>query len=94
MIRKLVIGLMLGAGLVISAQAQAQAQAPAASAAGGEPAPAKICKRMTATGSNLSKRVCATAEELAAQDRKGREGAEEFYRQRRESVGVSPVGGP
>ncbi|MBU6319330.1 MAG: hypothetical protein KGS00_06720 [Alphaproteobacteria bacterium] len=79
----------LGGGLVLSALAQS----PPAAEAPPAPAAERICKRVTATGSNLPKRVCATAEEWAALDRKGREGAEDFDRQRRESVGVNPVGG-
>jgi hypothetical protein len=74
--------------LTNAALAQTPPAAPSPSAQGQE----RICKRVTATGSNLSKRVCATAEEWAALDKKGREGADEFDRQRRESVGVTPPG--
>ena len=88
MIRRYLLSLIICCSLVVGAQAQTPPVADAAAA----PAETRICKRVTATGSNLPKRVCATAEEWAALDRKGREGAEDFDRQRRESVGINPGG--
>ena len=82
------VSVVIGGGLVLSAHAQS----PPAAEASPAPAAERICKRVTATGSNLPKRVCATAEEWAELDRKGREGAEDFDRQRRESVGINPGG--
>lgn len=49
----------------------------------------KVCKRMTATGSNVPQSVCRTKEEWAAMDEQGRQGVEDFERARSE---VNPVG--
>jgi len=59
---------------------------------GGEAATAgaeQVCKRMTATGSNMPQKVCHTPDEWAAITAQGQEGVEEFERQRSE---VNPVG--
>jgi len=44
----------------------------------------KICKRVTATGSNVTKRDCRTQEEWAALDKQGQAGVSEFERMRDE----------
>lgn len=41
----------------------------------------QICKRVTATGSNMPQRVCRTAEEWKDFERAGREGVEDMKRQ-------------
>jgi len=49
----------------------------------------KVCKRMTATGSNMPQSVCHTKEEWAAMEKQGRQDVEDFERARSE---VNPVG--
>lgn len=49
----------------------------------------KVCKRMAATGSNVTERVCRTREEWAAIDKQGQAGVSEFERARDE---VAPAG--
>jgi hypothetical protein len=49
----------------------------------------RICKRMTATGSNMPQSVCHTKEEWAAMEKQGRQGVEDFDRARSEA---NPVG--
>jgi len=49
----------------------------------------KVCKRIAATGSNVTERVCRTREEWAAIDKQGQAGVSEFERARDE---VAPAG--
>jgi hypothetical protein len=76
------------AGIVaIAAFATACAASPPPDAATATAQADKICKRVTATGSNMPQNVCHTKEEWAAIDKQGQQGVEEFERARSE---VSP----
>lgn len=78
---------LLTAGL---AAACATSEGNQQGAASQSPAGAEqVCKRMTATGSNMPQKVCHSPDVWAAMERQGREGVEEFERQRSE---VNPVG--
>ena len=72
---------------ILAAACATTAPADTATAAKDDKA-GKVCKRTTATGSNMPQSVCRTKEEWAAADKKGRESVEEFERARSE---VNPL---
>jgi hypothetical protein len=72
-------------GVLAAACATSVSNDASTAAAQGE----KVCKRMTATGSNMPQSVCHTKEEWAAMDKQGRRDVEDFDRARSEA---NPVG--
>jgi hypothetical protein len=77
------LAVVLVAGVLAACATPASDDASSAADSG------KICKRITATDSNMPQRVCRTKEEWAALDKQGQQGVQDFERARDEinSVG-------
>jgi hypothetical protein len=75
--------------VVLVAVALAACATPASDDASAATESEKVCKRITATDSNMPQRICRTKEEWTALDKQGQQGVQDFERARDEinSVG-------